>query len=248
MRDHSTLNLAAGQSASPEVAAHMRGRLSIFLDLFLENLDREIDKRLVRTFAKTVEAILTFRNRNHGLLLSELGGYIDTPGHAPAGTKRISNLLACAKWKAERIVSFLWGEGERRRWALLDAEETPIVLWDDSVNEKPESTKAQGLGPVRSSKAKRLTRIKPGYYRPPGRRIFVPGFHWFTLLILGRKGPPTVAAMEWWTTRETEGGPTPTDSGAIRRKPGDGRCCTSSTGGMPGLPGCRSCWGRRCGS
>ena len=74
MRDHSTLNLAAGQSASPEVAEHLRGRLFMLLDLFLENLDRKIDKRLVKTFLETVRVIITFRHRNHGLLLSELGG------------------------------------------------------------------------------------------------------------------------------------------------------------------------------
>ncbi len=44
-----------------------------------------------------------------------------------------------------------------------------------SVWEKPESLKAEGLGPVPSSKAHRLTHIKPGYYTPPGRPICVPG-------------------------------------------------------------------------
>jgi len=31
---------------------------------------------------------------------------------------------------------------------------------------------------VRSSKAKRLSHIKPGYYNPPTRPIVVPGLHW----------------------------------------------------------------------
>jgi hypothetical protein len=50
-----------------------------------------------------------------------------------------------------------------------------LVVWDGSVWEKPESLKAEGLGPVQSSKAHRLTHIKPGYYTPPGRPICVPG-------------------------------------------------------------------------
>jgi hypothetical protein len=33
-----------------------------------------------------------------GLLLSELGGYLLGPDQAPAGTKRISNLVHAADW------------------------------------------------------------------------------------------------------------------------------------------------------
>jgi hypothetical protein len=75
------------------------------------------------------------------------------------------------------------------------------VAWDESVLEKPESRVAEGLCPVRSSKAGRLMARKPGYNRPPGRPVFVPGLHWVSLLLLGPEGPPAVAAMHWWTTR-----------------------------------------------
>jgi hypothetical protein len=44
-----------------------------------------------------VEAILTFRDRINGLLLSELGGYLDHMGSAAAGTKRLSRLLHSAR-------------------------------------------------------------------------------------------------------------------------------------------------------
>jgi len=55
---------------------------------------------------------------------------------------------------------------------------------------------------VRSSKAGRWKRIKPGYYNPPGGPpVFVPGFHWLQILVIGRKGPPTLAHLHWWTTR-----------------------------------------------
>jgi len=55
---------------------------------------------------------------------------------------------------------------------------------------------------VRSSKAVRLKRIKPGFFNPPGGRpVFVPGFHWLKILVVGHKGTPTLAHMRWWTTR-----------------------------------------------
>ena len=56
--------------------------------------------------------------------------------------------------------------------------------------------------PVRSSKAARLKRIKPGYYNPPGGPpVFVPGLQWLTVMVAGMQGPPCLAAMRWWTSR-----------------------------------------------
>ncbi|GHO54853.1 hypothetical protein [Ktedonobacter robiniae] len=68
--------------------------------------------------------------------------------------------------------------------------------------EKPESIALEGRRTVRSSKARRLKRIKPGYYTPPGDpSIFVPGMNWLTALLLGQQGPPLVAVTRWWTIR-----------------------------------------------
>ncbi|HET8669135.1 MAG TPA: hypothetical protein VFM05_00510 [Candidatus Saccharimonadales bacterium] len=54
---------------------------------------------------------------------------------------------------------------------------------------------------VRSTKAARLKRIKPGYFNPPGGRpIFVPGFNWLQLLVTGLQGAPLLAHLGWWTT------------------------------------------------
>ena len=66
-------------------------------------LSSQIDLRLVRTFFDLFLAILINRNPSMGLLLSELGGYICGFAHAPAGTKRISNLLRSKKWLASLI-------------------------------------------------------------------------------------------------------------------------------------------------
>ncbi len=180
----------------------MASQLETFLHPLLLWLDASLDKRLVRTFLRTVQAILQFRHRAHGLLLSELGAYLLSPAQAPAGTKRLSNLLHSPKWAASLIERFLWDQASSRWTTLAEAGEEALVVWDESVLEKPESIAAEGLCAVRSTKAARLKRIKPGYFNPPGGRpICVPGLHWLALLLLGHKGPPTLALMRWWTTR-----------------------------------------------
>ena len=76
------------------------------------------------------------------------------------------------------------------------------MIWDESEIEKPESLAAEGLCPVRSSKAARLKRIKPNFYNPPGGRpIFVPGYHWLQVVVLGMKGAARLAHLHWWTSR-----------------------------------------------
>ena len=68
-----------------DMAQGLYAGLARFLAPLLIELDARIDKRLVRTFLQTVQVIITFRDRANGLLLSELGGYLDTPDRAPAG-------------------------------------------------------------------------------------------------------------------------------------------------------------------
>ena len=204
------------------LAAEMRARLHRFVSPLLKDLDFRLDSRLVQTFASTLEAILVFRNRAMGLLLSELGAYILSPTKAPAGTKRLSNLFRSQKWTSKLIGRFLWDKADRRLKELEASRETALVLWDQSVLEKPESLKAEGLCAVRSSKAARLKRIKPGFYNPPGGRpVFVPGFEWLALMLVGvspSSGPAQVAAMQWWTKRGDKRGEQATDARSIQRK------------------------------
>jgi Transposase DDE domain len=215
MQDDFTLNLTDGTAAA-EVADHLRQRLQRFLSALLAELDAQVDHRLVGTFLATIAVFLQFRHRAHGLLLSELGAYLLSPQQAPAGTKRLSNLLRCPKWHASLIARFLWRAAQRRVEQLHQAGEEAILLWDASVLEKPESRAAEGLGSVRSSKAGRLLRIRPGFYRPPtGRPVFVPGMRWLCLLVIGWAGPPTVAAMRWFSNRDSGGVPA-TDGGTVR--------------------------------
>jgi hypothetical protein len=179
-------------------------QLASYLFPLLVVLDSLLDKRLVRTFLKGIQIIITFRDRMHGLLLSEMGGSLLSPEQERAGTKRLANVLHSPRWSGQVIDDFLWS------WAITEVErheaqgQETLVIWDESVWEKPESQKMEDLGPVRSSKAHRLTRTRRGFTRPPSHPIFVPGLHWLGLLLVGvspRAGPPTLAAMRWWSTR-----------------------------------------------
>lgn len=172
-----------------------------FLAPLLAVLDAYIDKRLVRTFYDVCLSILRFRNRSFGLVLSELGGYVMGFRQAAAGTKRISNLLRSRKWDHHMIEDFWLREAARRYSSLRRSAQRILFLWDDSVLEKPESWFVEGLCSVASSKAKRLTRVKPGYYTPPRQRLCVPGFEWSAVMMTTLKAVPSLVTMRFWTTR-----------------------------------------------
>jgi hypothetical protein len=200
MSEH-TLKSARVQ-VSPQYASTLGDALYLFLRPLLVQLHRQVDRRLVQTCLTAVSALLMHRHRNLGLVLSELGSFIASPAQAPAGTKRLSRLLHSPRWTAALIEDFLWTGAHARVEELVQAQNTPLVIWDESVLEKSESLKLEGLGPVRSTKAVRLRRIKPGYFNPPGGRpVMVPGWHWLAVLVLGRQGPPTLATLRVWTTR-----------------------------------------------
>jgi hypothetical protein len=179
-------------------------KIEQYLSSLLVVLDNQLDKRLVRTFAELFISIVRFRNRSFGLLLSELGGFVAHATRAPAGTKRISNLLRSNKWTHNIVEQYLLSKAQERSDALRLKGKQVLFLWDDSVLEKPESWLVEGLCPVGSSKSKRLTRIKPGYYRPPSERVCVPGFEWSSVLMTTLDTIPALVMMRWWTTRGQE--------------------------------------------
>lgn len=192
----------AGVQVDERLATQLQERLDQFVKPLVEQLDAQLDARLVRTFQASLVAIVQWRNRAHGLLLSELGGYLYSPDHAPAGTKRLSNLLRSPRWHSSLLSDFLWQTAQTRVRTLLEQGQTPLVLWDESVLEKPESQLSERLCAVRSSKARRLKRIRPGMFNPPGGPpICVPGVHWLGALVTGQTGAPSLAAMRWWSTR-----------------------------------------------
>ena len=174
-----------------------------------ERLDCQIDKRLVRTFYDLFISILIFRHTKVGLLLSELGAYICGPSRAPAGTKRISNLLRSKKWTHQVVDDFLFEKTRRRVAQMHQAGQRPLLLWDDSRIEKPESWFMEGLCSVFSTRAQRMMKIKRGFYHPPMGRVCVPGFKWTAVMLSCLGGVPSVCQMSWWTTRgkfKDEGG------------------------------------------
>jgi hypothetical protein len=186
------------------MAQGLAGHLGLFLAPLVFQLDRVMDKRLLRTLVQTVQTIICFRDRINGLLLSELGGYLLHPSQAPAGTKRLSNLLHSPKWRAQDVDTYLWQQAEQQVEVCQQAGEVALAIWDSSEWEKPESEASEDLCAVRSSKAHRLTHIKPGYYHRPTRPVFVPGLHWSGVLVVGlsaQASPPLLALLHYWTSR-----------------------------------------------
>jgi hypothetical protein len=101
------------QQRSQELAQLLENYLSPLLIV----LDGLLDKRLVRTFVQCCVAIMRFRNNKQGLLLSELGSYMDGydgySGNAAAGTKRIGNLIRSLKWSLAPIDHYVLEEAEK---------------------------------------------------------------------------------------------------------------------------------------
>jgi hypothetical protein len=194
------------KSARPQIAPGVSRLLEAvcytFCQDLLRTLDRQLDRRLVETFFGLVLVVLRHRHGMHGLLLSEMGGWLVGASAAVAGTKRLKKLLYSRKWQAALVADFLWQQADQSLHTLHQAGETPLVVWDESVLEKSESLHLEGLSPVRSAKAARLARIKPGYFNPPLERpIFVPGFHWLAILVMGAQGTPQLAHLAFWRTR-----------------------------------------------
>ena len=87
-------NTAIGRRQSQGVAK----QLPVFLGPLEQLLDDQIDRRPVRTYFLTLQAIARFRHSRSELLLSELGAQVLSPSRAPAGTKMLSNLLRSPRW------------------------------------------------------------------------------------------------------------------------------------------------------
>lgn len=182
------------------LAGQMRAEFQTFLAPLLAQLYHALDLRLVRTLHRCLEAILTVRHRPQALWLTELGSLLSGGAHAPAGVKRLSRLFASPRWSAAQIDEWLLSRAD----ALVAAQpEVVLVALDGSVLEKPESLQAEGLCPVRSSKARRLGRARPGFGngKPPRPPVTVPGYQWLAASLMGWSGPALLAACHWWSPR-----------------------------------------------
>jgi Transposase DDE domain len=190
-----------------QVSQELAQLLETFLSPLLFVLDKKLDKRLVRTLVQGCVAIVRFRNSMQGLLLSELGAYMDNyrglSANAAAGTKRLGNLIRSLKWSIADVDRYLLEEADKEVQRLKSQGKRIICPFDDSVLEKPESEKGEGLCPVLSSKAKRRNRSRKGvvFNFPVQKPIRVTGMQWTAALITGMEGPVKVAAMCWWSTK-----------------------------------------------
>jgi hypothetical protein len=192
---------------APEVALaqHLRAHLKTFLAPLLQRLSRQVDVRLVQTAALVVEALVRLRQRSQALWLTEIGTLLLGAAHAPAGVKRVARLLASPRWRAAAIEQWLLEQADQVVQQELDVA---LVALDQSVLEKPESQAALGLCPVRSSKARRLARPRPGFGAGPSRSpVTVPGLHWLAATVMGWSGPALLAVCRWWSPRPSS--PTP---------------------------------------
>lgn len=187
-----------------ELAQQTRAQFQAFLMPLLSVLYQTLDFRLVRTCHHCLEAMLATRNRPQALWLTELGSLLCGGEHAPAGVKRLNRLFASSRWSAVQVDEWLLAQAD----ALVAAQsDVALVALDGSVLEKPESLKAEGLCPVRSSRARRLGRNRPGFGngKPPRPPIMVPGFQWLAASVMGGRGPALLAACHWWSPRFPDG-------------------------------------------
>jgi hypothetical protein len=213
------MNKGTSKQAKKQESGELENQCWEFLKPFLEEVHKKVDRRLVKTLLDLVMIILMHRNRNNGLLLSELGDHLLGGERGPAGVKRIANLLHSVKWESVWILDYLWRRANAKISELVEQKEEVYAIWDESVLEKPESLQAEGLCAVPSTKAARLKRIKPGYFNPPtDRPIFVPGFNWLQLLVTGLQGAPVLAHLCWWTTRGERASQKREEEGKILRK------------------------------
>ena len=127
------------QEAGLRQGQQMADLLELFIGPLGGWLDARLDRRLVRTFFLALAAMVRLRHGRSGLLLSELGAHIISPDRAPAGTKRLSNLLRSPKRSHDLLEGLLWHRAELRLTQLGEQGETALAIWDESVLEKPES-------------------------------------------------------------------------------------------------------------
>ena len=179
--------------------------LEQYLDPLVEKLDAYLDKRLVQTFLQGIRTIIEARNQTPGLVISELGALLLSGREATAGEKRIHRLLTSEKWSEELIKVFQWNDAQNRYEELRREGEQVFVIWDGSVIEKPESQKAEDLCAVKSSKAARRKKARKGAWNQPGGKpIVVLGYEWTACVVVGKKGKPALALMDFWSRKGPE--------------------------------------------
>lgn len=180
-------------------------RLEATLGPLPERLDAYVDKRLVSTCIELIAAIICHVHPKQGLHVSRLGAVIKSGEQAPAGAKKIENLLHAKNWSDDLIKIFLWEKATELLKKRKEEGKQVLCIHDGSRLEKPESEQTEGFCSVLSSKAKRLRKKRKGVWNPPGGKpITVLGLEWNAVIVTGMNGVPQVAAMEYWSRKGKE--------------------------------------------
>ena len=133
----------AGQRQGQEVA----NLLQSFIGPLEQWLDRQIDRRLVRTFFLALVAIVRLRHSRSGLLLSE---WAPTSSLRPRPRRGPSVSAICCAPPSGPTLSLMSSSGTGRisRFPHLEQrDELALAIWDESVLEKPESIAPGGIVP-----------------------------------------------------------------------------------------------------
>ncbi len=121
------------QEFEPRLLAEQYGsHLLRFLSPLAKELHSSMDIRPLRTLVQTVEALVAFRDSTHGLLLTELGSYLDGLGGS-GGTKRLGTLMRHRKWQARAIDTFVWQRADAQISQWEQDGEDGLVIWDGTV-------------------------------------------------------------------------------------------------------------------
>src|SRR5207248_2588165 len=104
-----------------------------FLTPLLRKLYQTVDIRPLRTLVQTVEAILTFRDQSHGLLLSELGDHMDGLEGGGGGTKRLETVIHHQQWEAQEFDEFLLLRVDQQMQGLYALGEDWLMLWCGNI-------------------------------------------------------------------------------------------------------------------
>lgn len=190
------------QSATAE-SQRWAEQLEAYLRPYRERWDAYLDSRVVGNLTAAVAGILQTRS---ALTLSEVGSTLCGPAHAEAGSQRLQRAMHHQGWKASLIEQVMLEQAEAHHQQIEQAGDTPLCVWDGSVLEKPESRALEGLGSVRSSRVRRLARSRAGLFNRPGVPVSVRGFEWESVLLVGLRGVPYLAATRWWSREKSQGG------------------------------------------
>jgi hypothetical protein len=170
-----------------------------FLTPLLQELDVQLDRRLVNTLLGCAVGLLSHRGRDLCLLLTELGEQLTDGAHASAGVRRIWRLLKSPKWSDSNIHEWMIKQADQAVEQAYATDGQALLPLDGSVAEKPNARKLEGLTNVRSAQARLLQRSCGG--PPPKRPTFVPGFNWVSAVVTGMTGTFTLARLHWYSSK-----------------------------------------------